>query len=62
MEKRPFAPLMDEDRFTSLFGGNTFGALPKIIGTVEPACENEVEPAEKDIDAEAGRELVEGVE
>ena len=60
-ETRPFAARMEEDRFTSLFGGKGFCGPPK-IGTVEPACENEVEPAEKDMEADAGREPVDGVE
>lgn len=52
---------MEEERLTSLLGGKGFCGPPK-IGTVEPACENEVDPAEKDMEADAGREPVDGVE
>lgn len=44
----------DEERLTSLFGGNGEGDRLPTMGAVEPSCENAIEPFDTDIDGERG--------
>jgi hypothetical protein len=47
----------DEDRLTSLFGGNGEGERLPIMGAVEPSCENAIDPLEHDTEGDSGRGL-----